>query len=445
MLMLMSLMISLLMMKKNKYNWMMLFNYLIIVMLVISVMFNNYDLFKYKLSLWSMMDSMSFLLTLLSFWISAIMILVSFKIFMSNNWKMMFVMILVILLIFIMLCFTLNNLILFYIFFESSLIPIMYMIMKWGYQPERLQASVYLMIYTIICSLPMLVCMLMFIYMNKIHSMNLWMLVYFKMDNLWLVLIMGFLVKLPAYPLHLWLPKAHVEAPISGSIILAAILLKLGGYGVMRLSFMTPNMSMKFLPLIFSVCLFGGLSTSLICFRQVDMKALIAYSSISHMSLLLCSVICMSKLGYLGAMMMMIGHAFSSSAMFFLASINYDLYNSRNLILLKSSMSYFPMMNLFWFLFIMMNMAAPPFMNLVSEIFILGSLMNMDYCSMVILFFIMFLTVCYSLNLYSFINHGHNNFFSYFMIMPNKKEYLVLIMLLSPPIIMVMNFYFLSY
>nr|YP_010180285.1 NADH dehydrogenase subunit 4 [Haemadipsa crenata]QVD39088.1 NADH dehydrogenase subunit 4 [Haemadipsa crenata] len=445
MLILMMSIVSLLILKKNKYSWVMLINYMIFIMLMISMKMNNYELYKYKSSFWTMIDSISFLLILLSVWVLIVMILVSFKIFTMNNWKTMFMTTLITMLMLVILCFTMNNLIMFYIFFEGSLVPIMFMIMKWGYQPERLQASVYLMVYTIICSLPMLVVMLIFLINNKIFTMNLWMMVYYKMDKLWLLLVMGFLVKLPTYPIHLWLPKAHVEAPISGSIILAAILLKLGGYGVFRLSFLMPSASLNFIPLVFSVSLIGGLTTSLICFRQVDMKSMIAYSSISHMSLLLCSMICMSNLGLLGSMMMMIGHAFSSSAMFFLASINYDLYNSRNLILLKSSMTYFPAMNLFWFLFIMMNMAAPPFMNLLSEIFILSSLMMMDYCSLFILFLIMFITVCYSLNLYSFINHGQNNFFFYSNLMLFQKEYLVLVLLLIPPFMMVFNIYFFSF
>nr|UHA55370.1 NADH dehydrogenase subunit 4 [Ancylis unculana] len=384
-------------------------------------------------------DMISFGLILLSIWICGLMLMASENLFKLKFNVNFFLFNVIFLLIMLYLTFSTMNLFLFYLFFEGSLIPTLLLIMGWGYQPERIQAGLYLLFYTLFASLPLLLGIFfifngenyIMIYFLKFLNLNLYLL-YFSM-------IMAFLVKMPMYFVHLWLPKAHVEAPVSGSMILASIMLKLGGYGLLRVMIFMQQMGMKFNFIWLIISLLGGFYVSLNCFCQVDIKSLIAYSSVAHMSLVIGGIMVMSYWGFLGSYVLMIGHGLCSSGMFCLANINYERLHSRSLYINKGMLNFMPSMSLWWFLLMSSNMAAPPSLNLMGEIMLINSLVSWCWLSMIFLMLISFFSAGYSLYLYSFTQHGkyYSGIYSFYMGV--SREYLMLFLHWLPLNILIMK------
>nr|UJG45522.1 NADH dehydrogenase subunit 4 [Diplonevra concinna] len=370
-------------------------------------------------------DLFSYGMILLSLWICSLMIMSSKMIYTTNNFLNMFLINILFLLLMLFMSFSTTNLFLYYVFFESSLIPTFLLIMGWGYQPERLQASIYLLFYTLLASLPLLVSI--FYLYNEINNLNYYMFFYsYDYLMLYLGMIMAFLVKMPMYLIHLWLPKAHVEAPISGSMILAGVLLKLGGYGLMRTLILVQMMGMELNYLFISISLIGGVIISLMCLRQIDVKMLIAYSSVAHMGIVISGLLTMMYWGYYGSYVLMIAHGLCSSGMFCLANIMYERSGSRSMLINKGFMNFMPSMTLWWFLLSSINMAAPPSLNLLSEISLLNSIISWSWVTMMMIIFISFFSVAYTLYLYSYTQHGM--FYSGIYSFSNGKnrEYLLL-------------------
>ena len=292
----------------------------------------------------------------------------------------------------------------FYVLFEFSLVPISLVIIGWGYQPERVAAFIRMLLYTISASLPLLG-IIIFLIHNTYAYTSIWNLIIINNSAiLTLLCMLGFLVKFPIFSFHLWLPKAHVEAPVGGSMVLAAILLKMGGFGIWL--FLHLFRSFIFLEFLFFFSIWGGAAIRVTCIRQKDIKILIAYSSVAHIRFVIRSLTTMSSIGLRRAFMLIVAHGLASSGLFLGRFFAYKSFYSRNMLLTKSLLRVWPNFSLLWFIICARNMGAPPFINLLAEILSRVVVWRFEKIVFLAVGAILIFRVVYSIILYVSICHG---------------------------------------
>jgi NADH-ubiquinone oxidoreductase chain 4 len=336
--------------------------------------------------------------------------------------------------------FVVLDLLLFYIFFESVLIPMFLVVGIWGGSVTRIRASFLLFLYTLAGSLFMLLAIMVIYYNVGTTDFTVISLSEISLDSqklLWLAFFLSFAVKTPLVPFHMWLPRAHAEAPLAGSILLAGLFLKLATYGYLRIliNFM-PDATSYFSPLVQTIAIITLVYSSLATLRQVDFKALVAYSSISHMAIVVLGLFSNTIVGIEGAIALSIAHGVISPAMFILVGgILYDRFHTRVIRYYRGMTVYMPVFAALFFITTAFNMAVPLSLNWIGEFMSLSGTFQRSPVAGLLGASGIVLSAAYSIYLFNRIAYGSYSQYLSFTTDVSRREFMLMLPLLLVAVI----------
>jgi proton-translocating NADH-quinone oxidoreductase chain M len=325
--------------------------------------------------------------------------------------------------------FCILDLLLFYIFFESVLIPMFLIIGVWGSRERKMRAAFLFFLYTLFGSVSMLISILYIYYQvgtTDYRVLLTFSFSFLEQKFLWFSFFLSFATKVPMVPVHLWLPEAHVEAPTSGSVILAGVLLKLGTYGFLRFSLpLFPEACFYFSPFVYCLAGVSVVYTSFTAIRQTDFKRIIAYTSIAHMNIVVLGIFSFNVIGIEGAILQSLSHGFVASGLFMIIGVVYDRYHTRMVRYYGGLNHVMPIYVVIFLFFTMANIGLPGTSSFIGEFLILTGSFQSNTCVTLIGSTSMIIGGCYSLWLFNRVSYGNlkTQYFISFLDI-NKLEFL---------------------
>lgn len=357
-------------------------------------------------------DGISLFFIILTTWLVTICILISWN--MPNNQIKEYLICFLLLEAILIQVFCVLDVLFFYIFFESVLIPMFLIIGVWGSRERKIRAAYQFFIYTLAGSLLMLLAILVIYFQHGTTDIQILWNIKFDIRTqivLWLAFFASLAVKIPMVPFHIWLPEAHAEAPTAGSVILAGVLLKMGGYGFLRFSLpMFPEASIYFAPLIYLLSITAAVYASLTTIRQIDLKKIIAYSSVSHMGFVTLGLFSFNPQGIEGSIILMLSHGLVSSALFLCVGILYDRHKTRLLKYYGGLVQVMPIFSVLLLFFTFSNIGFPGTSSFVGELLVLMGVFQFSPISAFLSAFSMILGAGYSVWLFNRVCFGSLKF-----------------------------------